>query len=101
MQPITQLLLTLRFYATGSMLNVVGDFCGIDKSTASRIIKKVSECIANLRERYIKFPVEHEFAEVNRKFYRVARFPRVIGVMDCTHIRILSPGTILNIFNND
>ncbi|KAB0804374.1 hypothetical protein PPYR_01344 [Photinus pyralis] len=36
--PITMLLVTLRFYATGSMLIVVGDFCGIDKSTASRIV---------------------------------------------------------------
>ncbi|KAJ8959561.1 hypothetical protein NQ317_000754 [Molorchus minor] len=91
--PISQLLLTLRYFATGSMLVVVGDFCGIHKSTASRIVKKVSEAIASLRDRFINFPEDpHEIDRICTKFYEVARFPRVIGTIDCTHIKIPSPG---------
>ncbi|KAG5876742.1 hypothetical protein JTB14_028488 [Gonioctena quinquepunctata] len=35
-----KVLITLRYLATGSTLQAVGDFTGIDKSTASRIIHK-------------------------------------------------------------
>ncbi|KAG5874082.1 hypothetical protein JTB14_033431 [Gonioctena quinquepunctata] len=38
-----------RYLATGSTLQAVGDFTGIDKSTASRIIHKVVTTIARLR----------------------------------------------------
>jgi hypothetical protein len=31
-------------------------------------------------------------AEVKEKFYNIGRFPCVIGAIDCTHIRIQSPG---------
>ncbi|KAK9739323.1 hypothetical protein QE152_g9082 [Popillia japonica] len=43
----TMLFVTLRFYATG-FLQVVGDFVGIDKATACRIVHKVSRAIASL-----------------------------------------------------
>ncbi|KAG5889278.1 hypothetical protein JTB14_007040 [Gonioctena quinquepunctata] len=36
-----KVLITLRYLATGSTLQAVGDFTGIDKSTASRIIHKL------------------------------------------------------------
>lgn len=75
------------------MLIVVGDFCGVHKSTASRIVKKVTEAIASLRIHYINFPQDqNEKNEICRKFYELARFPRVIGAIDCTHIKIQSPG---------
>lgn len=92
-QPLTQLLLTLRFYASGSFLTCVGDFIGIHKSTASRIVNKVSRAIASLARRYIKLPSTQEDVEhIQIKFFEIARFPRVIGAIDCTHIRIQSPG---------
>ncbi|KAJ8978100.1 hypothetical protein NQ317_018966 [Molorchus minor] len=76
--PISQLLLTIRYFSLGSVLVVVGDFCGIHKSTASRTVKKVSEAIASLRDRFINFPDDpHEIGYVgdqaenfrNRKEY--------------------------------
>nr|CAI5843087.1 unnamed protein product [Callosobruchus analis] len=89
----TKLLLTLRFYATGSMLRSVADFTGVSIASACRIIKKVSGSIAELGEHYIKMPSTNEELEVTAaEFYRKARFPRVIGAIDCTLIRIDSPG---------
>ncbi|XP_031329213.1 putative nuclease HARBI1 [Photinus pyralis] len=91
--PITMLLVTLRFYATGSMLIVVGDFCGIDKSTASRIVAQVSMAIARLYKQYIKMPdTDDEKNYSKSRFYAISRFPSCIGAIDCTHVKILSPG---------
>lgn len=86
-------LLTLRFYASGGMLISSGDFCGVSKSTASRVVKKVSYQIAMLRNEYIKFPGSNE--EIKKTvldFYKISKFPRVLTALDCTHVKIQSPG---------
>ncbi|KAK5650112.1 hypothetical protein RI129_001141 [Pyrocoelia pectoralis] len=84
---------TLRFYATGSFIQVAGDFTGIDKSTACRIIHKVSCAIARLRMQFIKMPeTEEERNAICAQFYAISRFPKCIGALDCTHVRIASPG---------
>jgi hypothetical protein len=92
-KPVTQLLLALRFYASGSMQRTVSDFTGVSTSSGCRIIKRVSEAIASLRPNYINMYENVE--EMNRsaeKMYHIARFPRVIGATDCTLIKIQSPG---------
>ncbi|XP_050460860.1 putative nuclease HARBI1 [Cataglyphis hispanica] len=91
--PMNQLLLTLRFYATGNHLLSVADFSGVSKTSSHRIIHRVTNAIARLRPRYIKFPMLAE--EIKReqiKFFDIARFPRIIGCIDCTHIKIQSFG---------
>nr|XP_023027420.1 putative nuclease HARBI1 [Leptinotarsa decemlineata] len=88
--PMNRLLLTLRYYATGSFLITSGDFSGVSKASASRIISKVSRAIAELRPRFVKFPINLQ--SVKEGFYNIARFPRVIGTIDCTHVNIKSPG---------
>ncbi|KAK5644346.1 hypothetical protein RI129_005646 [Pyrocoelia pectoralis] len=93
--PATKLFLALRFYATGNMLIAAGDYAGVSKTSACNIVTQVTEAIASLRPRYIKFPVTHaEKQIVKEDFYRIARFPHVIGAIDCTHVRINSPGGI-------
>ncbi|XP_050498287.1 putative nuclease HARBI1 [Diabrotica virgifera virgifera] len=87
-----QVLITLRFYATGSFYIVMGDFGGIHKTTAGRIIKRVTDAIVSLRPQYVKFPNIEDIDNVQLSFYRFARFPKVIGAIDCTHIPIKSPG---------
>lgn len=46
----------LRFLATESFLQVVGDFGGIHKSTASRKIYMVLEAIAQLAQHFVRMP---------------------------------------------
>ncbi|PSN38222.1 hypothetical protein C0J52_22209, partial [Blattella germanica] len=41
--PLQQILLALRFYATGSFEIVIGDMNGVSKATVSRYVKKVSD----------------------------------------------------------
>lgn len=85
--PMQQLLLTLRFFATGSFIISAGNFAGVSTTSAHRIIHRVTNAVARLRSRFIKFPTTHnEIKKEQLKFYKIARFPRVIGCIDCTHV---------------
>ncbi|GAB1869285.1 Putative nuclease HARBI1 [Camponotus japonicus] len=91
--PLQQLLIALRFYATNGFMITMGDYGGMDKSTVSRIVLRVSEAIASLAPIYIKLPqTQEETLRAQRNFFNIASFPRVIGAIDCTHIKIQSPG---------
>lgn len=35
---------------------------------------------------------EEEIKKVQEEFYNISRFPRCIGALDCTHVKIQSPG---------
>lgn len=88
---MNQVLLTLRFYALGTMLISMADMFGVSVSSASRTIKNVSYAIAGLSGSFVKIPV-HEITETRLKMFKIARFPLVFGAIDCTHVRIQSPG---------
>jgi len=45
---MTQLLITLRFFATGNFLITAGDFGGVSVAAAGQIVKKVSYALAML-----------------------------------------------------
>ncbi|KAK4887402.1 hypothetical protein RN001_003673 [Aquatica leii] len=91
--PMEQLLLALRFFASGSFYISTADFGGIHKSTSGKIISRVVSAIAERRPHHIKFPATlEERNQSSVEFFRIARFPRVVGAIDCTHIKLQSPG---------
>ena len=91
--PVNQLLLTLRFYATGSFQILVGDTFSVHKSTACRIIHRVTAAIARLRPNYVRFPTTgQERRDLMSSFFSSSGLPEVIGAIDCTHVPIQSPG---------
>lgn len=47
--------LRLRFYTTGSFLQVVSDFVGFSKSSASQIVRKVSRTLASFHSNLLRF----------------------------------------------
>lgn len=83
--PLHQLLLTLRFYAVGTMLVSVADFIGVSKTSACRIVRDVSCTISSLYDKYV-----YMHANTENEFYNIARFPHVLGVIDCTHVKVQS-----------
>lgn len=90
---MNRLLLTLRFLATGSFFISTGDFIGVSSTAAYFIVIKVVYAIVGLKDQYIKMPSSpEERAQIRLKFYEMNHFPKVIGVIDCTHIRVLYPG---------
>ena len=87
-----QLVIALRFFASGSFLQVIGDTHGYDKATVSRIVRRVSLAIANKHEQWIKFPTTMaEKNKIRAGMYDIAGFPCVVGCVDGTHIRIQAP----------
>jgi hypothetical protein len=100
--PESQLLISLRFYATGSFQIVGGDLIGFSQPTISRIVRRVSSVIAKRRGQFIVFPSPSEEEKVsiftladnyslfklNSGFSKIAGFPGVIGVVDGTHIKL-------------
>ncbi|KAE9528791.1 hypothetical protein AGLY_012366 [Aphis glycines] len=94
LSPEVQVLITLRYYATGTFQAVIGDHIRVNKSTVCRTIKRVSTAIALLCPQFINMPQSaHERSIVSTGFYKIRNFPRVIGAIDCTHIRIQSPNS--------
>ncbi|XP_024084683.1 putative nuclease HARBI1 [Cimex lectularius] len=91
--PELMLQTTLRFYATGSFLTVCGDFSGLHKSTVCRMVRRVSRALASLRREFIHFPKnEAGRMAVCAEMYKISKFPKCIGAIDCTHVRLQSPG---------
>lgn len=85
-----QVTAALQFYATGTFQMTVGDTIHLSQPTMSRIIRNVSVAIAVHSRQYIKYP-EH-FGQLAVDFQDIAGFPNVTGAIDCTHVKIPSPG---------
>lgn len=88
--PELQVLVFLKFLASGQFYNSIGDLHGINSATVCRIIRHVSTSIAALHNEHIQMPTTREdIAETKRQFYEIDNFPGVIGTIDCTHIRLV------------
>ncbi|WAR13278.1 HARB1-like protein [Mya arenaria] len=78
-QPLTsrqQIMIALRFYATGIFLQVIGDTFGVDVATVSRTARFVFR-----RHRH----------RTKTGFNAIRGFPSVISAVDGTHVRIQTP----------
>ena len=65
----------------------------ITKATAGRIIHRVTHHIALLRPIHISMPSTRAEQNITAHgFSVISGFPNVCGAIDCTHIRIQSPG---------
>ncbi|KAH7986543.1 hypothetical protein HPB52_024883 [Rhipicephalus sanguineus] len=83
--PMLLLLMALRFYGAGTFQTVTGDLVRIPQSTVCRTVGKVTLLV-------VRFPQPAGFPKAMRDFYEVAESPGVTGCVDCTHVRINSPG---------
>lgn len=91
--PEQQLLITLRFLASGNMQITVADVVRVSQPTVSRILPKVCMALIAHFHTFIKMPeTDEERAHVARQFFGFRGLPRIIGAIDCTHIKIDSPG---------
>ncbi|XP_045205641.2 putative nuclease HARBI1 [Mercenaria mercenaria] len=87
-----QILIALRFFASGCFLQLIGDTFGVDIATVSRTITRVTDVLFSLKDEYIRFPTtDDERRTVQQGFYKIRQFPGVVGCIDGTHVRIISP----------
>lgn len=83
----------LRFFATGTFQNIVGDATGLSQQSVSDIVQKVSFAIATLNDEFIYMPRNRDELQNNfQQFYEIGSFPTVIGTIDCTHVKISGQG---------
>ncbi|XP_043217108.1 putative nuclease HARBI1 [Amphibalanus amphitrite] len=99
--PKQQLLLTLRFLATGSFYHVVGDAHGPSKATVYRAVHRAVEAIVNRLMGLIAFPNTHEATRaLQAQFHGKAGLPNVIGCIDGCHIDLRVPTDVENAYIN-
>lgn len=84
-----QLCIALRFYASGSFLEVIGDTANVHKSTVCRVVDSVSNMLCRRLDEFVYFP--ENLQQVKEDFFQVAGMAGIVGVVDGTHIRIIAP----------
>lgn len=84
-----QLLLFLHFVGTNSFFHVMRDVHGPSVSTVCRTVHRVASAISSLQQEVISWPSDQ--SSVATKFYQIAKFPRVAGAADGTHITVFPP----------
>jgi hypothetical protein len=87
-----QVLIALRYYATGTFLSMVGDGHSVGKMSSSRSIHRVTSALLRQTHRHISFPTTAlEQRQVKIQFFQISEFPRVLGCIDGSLISIRSP----------
>ena len=95
----TQVLVALRYFATGSFQRVAGDLHGVSQSSVSRCVTGVGKALSRRASQYITFPTnEASQRRVKSEFFDVAGFPNVLGCVDGTQIAITAPTTNEHIY---
>ncbi len=79
--------ITLRFYATGSFLEVIGDLT-VSKATVSRVVNEVTNTLVHRMGDFIAMPNnDNDIRCTMSDFYQIAQVPGVVGCVDGTHIQ--------------
>ena len=86
------MMIALRYFASGSYMNVIGYAHGVSKTSVSRSIHSTAKNIAKNIGLYIQFPMTNtERQSVMFNFYDIKEFPLVLGAVDGTLIPIKAP----------
>ena len=84
--------ITLWYLGTNSDYRTIGHLFGVSKATMCVVTKEVCRAIvAILQPRYIRIPSGSDLRAVVKGFTDDLGFPQCAGVVDGTHIPILSP----------
>ena len=69
LSPHVKVLVALRFFASGSFLEVTGDTFGLPKSTVSRCITAVSQALVRRQHMFIVWPDEDRKTVIKQAFF--------------------------------
>lgn len=72
LSPLLQVLLALRYFATGSYFSLVGESMGVSKAATIQAVHRVTKAICDLGRRFISFPTGREASTVKASFYNIA-----------------------------
>ena len=74
------MLVTLRFLATSTFQDVCGELVGVDQSTVSRTVSRVTEAMFRQARQHIFFPDQTSANRTKRGALPVLRIPQRGGV---------------------
>lgn len=97
--PLQNILLTLRFLATGIMQLCNGDDMGVSQPTISRAITATLRYLSSPRicAQFIKLPLNlQEIRKNQEEFFKIAGFPGIVEDIDSTHVQIIAPSQYEN-----
>ena len=96
-----QIMVALRFFATGSFQAVVGDIHNISRQSVSYVLSDVIECLVRVANTYIFMPTNQgALNEIKRGFHEIEGFPNAIDAIDGTHIKIKAQTTDEHLYVN-
>ena len=79
----TQILITLRFLATGAHYDLICENFGVHRSTVCKVIWDVIPLFLMMKDDLIFIPQEeNDVQSIENGFQRMAGFPNVIGCVD-------------------
>ena len=70
--PLLQVLLTLRYYATGAYFSVVGATLGVSKDATTKAVHRVTKALCDVGKTFISFPAGRRSSAVKAVFYDIA-----------------------------
>ena len=70
--PVMVLCTALRFFATGSLLHVLGDTYFLSPATVYRCVNTIAELLVEMAHNYIKMPALNALEKVKQDFYAIA-----------------------------
>ena len=69
---MVRLLTALRFYATGSFLDAVGELTGASEATCHRFVDSVTAALLRKTSKFIKWPTREQFSQLRKEWYDLA-----------------------------
>ncbi|XP_063063602.1 putative nuclease HARBI1 [Engraulis encrasicolus] len=87
-----QVMLALRFFASGTFQMVLGGTLGVSQSSVCRVVRDVATALCGRAGMFIKFPTTAaQCITIKQQFSDIAGFPNVLGAVDGTHVAIKAP----------
>ena len=86
-----QILIALRYLASGCDFIVIADTMGVSKSSVCRCVWAVAIALCKLSNRIVKFPSDRTMLEYRRSFFAIGGIPNITGAVDGCLVRIMRP----------
>ena len=87
-----QVLIALRYLATGSPYSVIADTFKVSKPTVCRCVWAFCSAVTSLSRKFIKMPqTKRAKLNIKRAFYKLGGIPNVTGCVDGSLIKIMRP----------
>ena len=101
LKPVKQILMALRFYASGGFHYLFGDIISISQPSMSRNVSEVTDILYEKACSEIRMPQSQiQLANAAREFAGIVGFPRLIGTIDGAHIDIKAPSRDEHLYIN-